>query len=76
MAGMGVSARPSPGAGVTVGAVVDAKVGTGPTGQNILRGFPGISGANSNFVVWLIFGSALVYMLGVHWTLGLARRVV
>lgn len=76
MAGMGISSRANPSAGVSVGMVADVKAGTGATPQSIVRGFPGLSGVDQNFVVWLIFGSALVYMLGVHWTLGQARRLV
>jgi hypothetical protein len=71
---MGSSATRSP--GVSASALIDVKAGTGPTAQSIVRNFPGIPGTDENFWVWLIFGSALVYMLGVHWTLGEARRIL
>lgn len=44
----------------------------------MIRAFPGtqVQIGSAEFFIWAIFLGSLAYMLGVHWLLGSARRVV
>lgn len=52
--------------------------GTDPVPGQMIRAFPGtqVQIGSTEFWVWALFFGSLAYMLGVHWLLGSARRVV
>jgi hypothetical protein len=83
MSGMGASTGSARSAAGMFGAVAGVGVlskepGVGYANARMVRAFPGtqVQIGSAEFFIWLIFGSALAYMLGVHWLLGSARHIV
>lgn len=52
--------------------------GTDPVPGQMIRAFPGteVPIGSAEFWIWAIFWGSLAYVLGVHWLLGSARRVI
>jgi len=80
--GLGATAGAARAAAAVYGVgVVENKPGVGPTGQPLIRGFPGVPSLTSGFGsaefwTWVIFVAALSYMLGVHWLFGRVRAAI
>jgi len=81
MAGMGATRRASEGKYI-VGAEFDASVSGGVSSGPLVERFPGWPAAAQqtsdrvSLIVWGILAGAIVYALGVHWTLGRVRSIV
>lgn len=58
--------------------VVENTHGAGYQAGQMIRPFPGTQFhmGSAEFWFWVILGGAMVYMLGVHWTLGSVRSVL
>jgi len=76
--GMGASAGSARLAASVYGSARMQTPGTQPVPGQMIRAFPGTSIpiGSAEFWVYAIFVGALAYMLGVHWLLGSARRVI